>query len=165
MSEKKANLELSSPWVDHFKKLKTLFKYDDEVHVKLDSEEGSHVIIKLLVDNARKADALSKIIEPEKTFGNITAFIEVVPANDSETIEELFTEAFRDNEVFSYAQTVDTVFGIANYVVFDDVVAQYFNDNVFDIHGNTSTLYQEIAKDVFREDLCVSYCTDSFVDE
>ena len=46
------------------------------------------------------------------------------------------------------------------YVVFKNRVVQFFNDNLNDIYGNISTLYQEIASDVFKEISGVNYCTD-----
>ena len=49
------------------------------------------------------------------------------------------------------------------YVVFKNCVVQFFNDNLNDPHGVLSTLYQDIAREVFGD--CgmaggVAYCTD-----
>ena len=46
------------------------------------------------------------------------------------------------------------------YVVFVNEVVQYFNDDLGDVYGQCSTLYQEIAKDVFGETEGVFFCTD-----
>ena len=49
----------------------------------------------------------------------------------------------------------------ANYVVFENKVVQFFNDDLSDIHGNKSTLYQEIAKDIFGDCDNIYFCTDT----
>ena len=37
------------------------------------------------------------------------------------------------------------------YVVFKNCVVQFFNDNLNDCHGIVSTLYQDIASEVFGD--------------
>ena len=48
------------------------------------------------------------------------------------------------------------------YIVFKNKVVQYFNDDLKDVNGFCSTLYQKIAKDIFAENGCETacYCTD-----
>ena len=61
----------------------------------------------------------------------------------------------------SYVEQIDTIImGKITYVVFVNEVVQYFNDNLYDINGVCSTLYQEIAKEVFKESNSVHFCTD-----
>ena len=48
----------------------------------------------------------------------------------------------------------------AKYVIFANKVVQYFNDSLSDAHGVCSTLYQDIARDVFGDDCGVYFCTD-----
>jgi hypothetical protein len=43
--------------------------------------------------------------------------------------------------------------------VFEKKVVQFFNDQLDDINGNKSTLYQDIAKDVFEKHEGVYFCT------
>ena len=45
-------------------------------------------------------------------------------------------------------------------MVFQNKVVQYFSDNMQDINGFTSTLYQEIAKELFGVDGGLYFCTD-----
>ena len=49
---------------------------------------------------------------------------------------------------------------VLTYVVFTNKVVQFFNDNLNDIYGNVTTLYQEIASDVFDIESGVFFCTD-----
>lgn len=44
-------------------------------------------------------------------------------------------------------------------------VVQYFNDDLGDAHGVCSTLYQEIAKDVFGEHEGIFFCTNLPADD
>jgi hypothetical protein len=39
----------------------------------------------------------------------------------------------------------------ATYVVFKNCVVQFFNDNLNDCHGIISTLYQDIAAEIFED--------------
>ena len=72
---------------------------------------------------------------------------------------------FKNNPVFSFVHKVEGIYGFnAIYVVFKNKVVQYFNDNLNDIYGNTSTLYEDIARDIFENNIPVNnnvfYCTD-----
>ena len=79
---------------------------------------------------------------------------------------ELFETAFEKNPAFAYvvAPAQDGYFYIDFcYVVFKNCVVQFFNDNLNDAHGLVSTLYQDIANELFAEAAgleCVHYCTD-----
>lgn len=152
-------MKLSSPWVEFYRKIEALFEQDDEVKVVY--EEGNNEV-KLYVENARKADALTQLLPVEKTFGNVTLKITVIPANDGKVSKaDLFAEAFDGNPALSYIQHVDAVIGTFDYAAFQNKVVQFFNDNLSDINGNCSTLYQDIAKDVFGTEAGVFFCTEA----
>lgn len=143
------SVKLSSPWINFYREIEALFKDDPDIKIDYNDEEK---VIKLFVDNDEKADALMKLLPTEKSFGNVVIRVQVVPANDSEVSRiDLFRKAFEGNPVFSYAKVVESepfVFG-ASYVVFKNRVVQYFNDDLSDVNGLCSTLYQYIAEDVF----------------
>ena len=152
-------MKLSSPWVNFYRELDALFLQDPEVRVMYDEEANE---VKLYVENARKADALTQLLPAEKTFGNVTLKITVIPANEANISKaDLLAEAFDGNPALSYIQHVDAVIGSFDYAVFQNVVVQYFNDDLSDINGLKSTLYQDIAKDVFGEDAGVFFCTEA----
>lgn len=50
------------------------------------------------------------------------------------------------------------------YVVFKNCVVQFFNDNLNDPHGVVSTLYENIADEIFKDiqfpNDGVAFCTD-----
>lgn len=158
-----AKLKLSSPWEIFYKELHAMFKEDPCVHVVFDEENYE---IKLYVNGAAKAEALSQLLVAHKAFGNVTVNVAVIPSNDipftnARPAYKLYQMAFEGNRALSYVRTVSGIF--ANdlcYVVFRNKVVQYFNDDLGDANGLCSTLYQEIAKDVFGNQDGVFFCTD-----
>ena len=76
---------------------------------------------------------------------------------------ELFEALFGGNSAFAFVYPIDYAFSNRLiYVVFKNCVVQFFNDNLSDLHGNISTLYEDIAADVFEDaDIPgVFFCTD-----
>lgn len=153
-------MRLSSPWEIYHKQIVALFQEDDEIKVTFDEENYE---IKLFVDNGRKVDALAKLLPAEKQFGNVTVKISVVPANDGEeeTKAKLIEEAFSGNPALRYIYNAQTPFGDFDYVVFEGRVVQYFNDDMRDINGNKSTLYQDLAKEIIGEEANLCFCTEA----
>ncbi len=155
-----AKMKLSPPWITLYDEIEAFFKDDPEVHVVYDEETCA---IKLYVDNSVKASALDQVLLHEHTFGNITQTVTVIPANGFNTPaqEFLYKQALVRNPALSYIQTVGGIFmNGATYVVFANKVVQYWNDDLGDVNGLCSTLYQEIAKDIFAEREGVFFCTD-----
>lgn len=152
------NMKLSSPWMTFVHEVEALFEKDYDVKVKYDD---NYYTLKLYVEDGRKADALTKLLPEKKTFGNITLTIEVVPSNKEETIADLFNNAFFGNPAVEFVQTAETPFGELNYVVFQNKVVQFFNDQLDDLNGNKSTLFEDIARDIFGNKHSVFYCTEA----
>ena len=159
---------LSPPWVTFYRELETLFENDPDVLVQYGATHGGdgdaveEPEVTVYVEGSDKADALAQLLPAERTFGDVTLRVTVVPANDKEeTRAELFARAFAGNPALSYVAELDGVMTNPMYfVVFRNQVVQYWNDNLGDINGNVSTLYQEIAKDVFDGEQGVFFCTD-----
>lgn len=152
-----AKINLSSPWLTYYHKLQALFNRDPEVTVVLDEDKYE---IKLFVDNAAKADALTQLLPEEVVFGNVTLTVTVVPSNKVTPAIALFQQAFKGNPALAYTKTVTGVGDVPfSYVVFDKTVVQFFNDDMSDVDGKCSTLYQDIAKEVFPDRPGVFFCT------
>ena len=154
------NLKLSPPWINYYNELVALFGDDPDIKLYFDEESYT---VKMFVDSDIKADALSKLLPEEKTFGNVVVKIEIVPANsEDESPITLLRRAFAGNPVIDDIQTLESpIFGEVSYVVFKNGVVQYFNDDISDLYGLRSTLYQELAKDVFKDSNLagVYFCT------
>lgn len=153
------NIKMVSPWIGYYKEIKSLFQEDYTVKVKYDDSKNT---IKLYVEDEEKADALAQLLPNRKVFGNITINIDVIPANKVETPKiDLFRKAFEGNGAVAYIETVDNVSSNAfHFVVFQPEIVQYYNDDLSDINGLRSTLYQDIAKEIFGEREGIYFCTD-----
>lgn len=158
IAEEPGGLEIAAPWVTYEKEIEALFAEDPDVKVLFNAKEPE---LKLVVEDSDKADALTQLLPAVKTFGNVTMTITVVPANLGNTSKgELIEKAFAGNPALSYVRTIPSIFGELTFIVFQNKVVQFYNDNMMDINGVTSTLFQTIAADVFGEDGTVYYCTD-----
>lgn len=153
-------IKLSPPWMTFYREMEALFGGDPEIHVEYD--EGADAV-KMYVDSTEKAEALSKILPRKKVFGNVTVTIEVIPANEpNKNVADLFRQAFDGNPALSYIETIRGPFANPlDYVVFRNKVVQFFNDDIGDINGMKSTLYQEIAREVFEGVSGIFFCTDT----
>ena len=152
-------MKLAPPWITFENEIEAMFGSDPEIEIEYDDDAKT---IKLYVDNPTKAEALEQLLPMEKEFGNVSVFIEVIPCNDESSKIALFQKAFENNPVFKFTYTAANPMAFqANYVVFENKVVQFFNDDLSDIHGNKSTLYQEIAKDIFEDCDNIYFCTDT----
>lgn len=164
-----AKLAILSPWFTLYGKMEAMFANDPEVRVVYEEKEEPHERkINLFVDNEQKCAALDALIEHEHTFGNVTVKVECIPANAHEklatplmSVQELWETALKGNGALSFVQNINCPLGVMNYVVFRKEVVQFFNDDLGDIYGNCSTLYQDIAKELFSHDCPVYFCTEA----
>lgn len=145
----KNEMKLSAPWEIFYRQMEAMFGKDPQITLDIDHDKR---VVKLLVDNPTKADALGKILPATKEFGNITVSIVVVPANKQHFYNStVFDDAFDGNPAYAYAETVkmDGTNNPMTFVVFAKEVVQYYGDNPFAEHGQISTLYEDIAEEVF----------------
>ena len=148
--------KISPPWVILVRKLEALFDPDPMIAFNVDygAEGGPRVI--LSTNNGEKAAALAKILPEEINYGGVTLRIGVDcpswPNIAFPNKKVLFETAFSGNPVFAYAASpyedgynwMPMV-----YVVFKNCVVQFFADNLNDCHGIISTLYQDLADEIF----------------
>lgn len=152
------DMKLSSPWIIYFNQIKTMFSEDPSVKVLWD---GGNYSIELYVDGEEKAEAISQLLPQTKQFGNIEVTITVVPANKLKDSKiSLFQKAFEGNKAVVDITTFDTPFGTNSFVVFTPKVVQYYNDDMYDLNGICSTLYQDLAKSLFGEFADIHFCTE-----
>ena len=160
------NLKLCSPWINLYNEIKAMFEDDSDICVFYE-DNSPEFTIKLFVADDFKAAALDKLLVHHHEFGTVMAHVDVIPANCEKADisawkeAEMFVTAFKDNPVLSYVYRLHNILQFdALYVVFKNAVVQYHNDDISDINGIRSCLYQDIAKDVFTEIPGVFYCTD-----
>ena len=147
-------LKLAPPWITYINKLEALFDGDPAIAFNIDNENRRVVLSGY---NGDKNAALSRLLPTEKAFGNITWSIMIdgpISNRAFTSNKELFEVAFDKNPAFAYAvaPAQEGYFYIdCTYVVFKNCVVQFFNDNLNDCHGLVSTLYQDIAAEIFED--------------
>lgn len=152
------DLKLSPPWNTFVSELKALFGEDPGIKIQFDEDNYE---VKLFVADPEKADALTQLIPAQRIYGNVALTVTVVPANYmEESNADLIEAAFKGNPVLKQVLCLKTPFGEYDYAVFRKDVVQFYNDNLCDPHGNESTLFEDIARDVFGSG-DVFFCTDS----
>ena len=155
----KKEFKLSSPWMTYYHEIEALFGEDPAIKVSFDNDEK---IIKLYVIGDEKAEALTQILPAKKEFGNVTVSINIIPANQfNESKVSLFQKAFEGNPVVDAIKTLVVFNAPVTYIIFKNKVVQFFNDDISDINGNKSTLYQDIADDIFENHNGIFFCTDT----
>ena len=113
--------------------------------------------VALAGNNGEKNAALQRLLPTEKKFGNITLHIVVdgpIANIAFPTQKALFDAAFEGNPI--YVKSISPAsegywFFSMTYVVLKNCVVQFFNDNLNDCHGLISTLYQDIAAEIFED--------------
>ena len=153
-------LGLSTPWVTFAREIDAIFSEDPEVTVVYQNDNKE---IKIYVDNYAKADAIAAIIPQEKTFGNVTVKVIVIPSNEDLVNRiTLFRNAFAGNPILNRIETVTPApNGPVNYVIFNREILSFFNDDLSDFYGAESTLAEDIARDVFDiGDDAICFCTE-----
>ena len=156
-------LTLSPPWEIYASELEALFGSDPEIKI-VREENGAHVV-KLYVANTDKANALTVLLPEEVTFGNVTMQIIVVPPNTTNNdIADLFKAAFNGNPAFCEMLTFETpITGKVNYAVFAGELVQFFNDDLRSPYGIETTIYEDIAREVFADVEGVNFCTERVI--
>ena len=161
-----ALFNLSSPWMIYYREVCEMFKNDPEVHVVYKQDENKLCIY---VDNINKAEAIAQLMPDKIEYGNVAIIIDVIPANGEVkmlsvgqlNIVRLFETAFHGNPVLSFVKQITGIMtNNITYVVFKHKIVQYFNDDLGDVYGQCSTLYEDIASRIFKNIEGVFYCTE-----
>lgn len=153
------DLQIAPPWIQYVNKLKALFGKDNDIRIEYSNDTPS---VSLYVEGQAKASALSSLLPQTVLFGGVSLSVNVIPANDNEpSYADLFRAAFKNNPVVTNVISIDNVFtDPLTYMVFKKEVVQFYNDDLSDPHGNCSTLYQDLADEIFKTHDGVFFCTD-----
>ena len=162
-------LKISPPWITYVNKLQAIFDEDPQIAFNTHFDAGSYSVT-LATNNPEKAAALKWLLPEEKQFGNVILNINIdcekVINKAFGSLKELFETAFYKTPVLAYGVTPEGYNWVPfTYVVFKNCVVQFFNDNLNDPHGIISTLYQDIASEIFADMPSfvgggIAYCTD-----
>ena len=153
MSE--VRLKILPPWSVYIKKMEALFDGDPQIAFNVDWD-GRNPSVVLTTNNGDKAAALLVLLPEEKKFGNVTLKIGVDCPHVSNiaftTAKELFETVFDGNPAFAGVITPGDYWYVDfTYVGFKNCVIQLSCDNLLDPRGLISTLYQDIASEIFED--------------
>lgn len=147
-------LKISPPWITYTNMLEALFDADPQIAFNVSPDART---VTIACNNGDKCAALARLLPEEKQFGNVRFEINIDgPMSNRAFVnnKELFETAFEGNPAFAYCVCpVEEHYWYIDftYVVFKNCVVQFFNDNLNDCHGLLSTLYQDIAAEVFAD--------------
>ena len=179
------NLTLSSPWIQHYRKIQALFKHDRNINIVLDQSNEERPVVTLYVTDPDKAVALDELVRKNVEFGAVSMQVVVKPANpelqlvkvhntnpytsyrfdrslpEAPDIQKKLDAAFVYNNAYCYTASVTGIGGVVwTYAIFSKKVVQYPSDDISDYYGVTSTLYENIARDGLIDIPGVFYCTN-----
>lgn len=150
-----ANPKLSAPWYTVHRELIKLFKYDPEIKVSPlndDTKEvGGVYTVYISSDNKEKLSALEKLIKTEYTFGNIKMYIKLISNGQNEDTLQLVKTAFAGNQAVAGIESVADWYDLYTFMIFEDKVVQFYDDDIEDLFGNWNGLYTDVAKDLFKD--------------
>ena len=158
-------IKIQPPWIEYYEKIRELFKYDDDIKIVYIDEDKE---IQIYVRTGSKADAIDELIGGEHEFGNVTLRVTVIPGNPSTVSHSSnpnqIVAALNGNPIVDDFKVIHGVFpNDMIYVLFRKEVVQYFTDNLGDANGLRSTLYQDLAEEIFPEHDGVFFCTSEKV--
>ena len=151
-------VKISPPWTTYYRELVELFKKDKEIFIEFDEDKNE---IEITTTKYEKSLALKKVLPCEKDFGGVKLKINVVYKEPKMDAINAFKELVINNPIFKYTYVFPTSANPIAYVVFAKEVVQYWNDDMSDPHGITSTLYENLAREVFSENPGIIFSTDS----
>lgn len=143
-----SKLELGTPWAIYAGRVMELFAEDPSVMCDYDNDSPE---LKLRVDGADKADAISALLPANMEFGNITLKITVVPSNVVPDGGELFRRAFAGNPKFRDVAYGGPM-GDVPYAMFEPKVVQLREDDLSKYAGVVTLTFEELAASVLDGD-------------
>ena len=153
------SVSASSPWMSFARKLYMLFGQDPDIRLVYETDGPE---IKMYVNDIIKADAINKKIPNNVEFGNVSLKITIIPSNTEKSNGDTFEKIFIGNPIFKGVVVDDDPisFGLT-HVIFENKVVQFFDDQLNDPNGLESTLYEDIAREVFENGDGVFFNTEA----
>ena len=158
---------IEAPWYTFQKKVNALFERDEDISVGdiVELENGkTDYCMDIEIRNHEKFLALDRILPKVKTFGNVTLGIilydEENGLNGEDRIE-LYKKVFAGNPIVKDIRGMEDFTGtLHGYIRFEPEVIQFQDDNLADYNGNWSGLAQDIAAEVFDQEIAgIHFCT------
>ena len=161
------NFTIEAPWYTFQKKVNALFEQDPDITVGeiMEQEDGrTDYVFCIGVRNHEKFLALDRVLPKVHTFGNITLGILLFDEeNDGLEADRIaiYQTIFKGNPIVKDVKDVTDFTGNRQgFVRFKPEVIQFPDDNIGDFDGNWSGLAQDIAMEVFDQEMAgIHFCT------
>ena len=161
------NLTIEAPWYTFQKKVKALFEADPEIEVGDVIEHGddrADYSFCIEVRNHEKFLALDRVLPKIRTFGNVTLGILLFDEENTGAEDDriaLYETIFEGNPIVKDIRDITDFTGTRQgFIRFKPEVIQFPDDNIADFDGNWSGLAQDIAKEVFDQEIFgIHFCT------
>lgn len=158
---------IEAPWYTFQKKVNALFERDKDItvgEVIEPEDEKTDYLFDIEVRNHEKFLALDRVLPKVKTFGNVTLGIVLYDEENAVGDEDriaLYQTIFDGNPIVKDIKDVMDYTGTRHgFVRFRPEVIQFHDDDIGDYDGNWSGLAQDIAAEVFDQELAgIHFCT------
>ena len=161
------HLTIEAPWYTFQKKVDALFEQDPDIvvgEIYVPTDGSVNFAFDLEILNHEKFLALDRLLPKIRTFGNVTLGIclfDEENLNGEDDRVSLYQTIFRNNPlVRNVCKVTDFTGSRHGFVCFRPTVVQFFDDNLADLNGNWSGLAQDIAREVFDQEMAsIHFCT------
>lgn len=154
---------LCPPWLTYRNEVSVLFDQDPEVSVSRlkPGNDDNEFIMTISSRNISKIRAISMLIPAKISFGNVTLTTNFNIIDNCATVSDIYRSAFAGNPALQdIIENVPSGKAKFIYLLFQNKVVHFWNDNLGDPYGNVSTLYQNIAASVCKKYENVYFCTE-----
>lgn len=161
--EEETGETLCPPWVTYRNEVDVLFDQDPEVSVSglKQGNNDSEFIMTISSKNIGKMRAISMLIPAKISFGNVTLETKFNIIDNCATVADIYRSAFAGNPALQdIIENIPSGKAKFIYLLFQNKVVHFWNDNLGDPYGNVSTLYQNIAASVCKKYENVYFCTE-----
>ena len=161
------NFGIEAPWYEFQRKVNALFERDPDIEVSevYETDGGkTDYAFDIEVRNHEKFLALDRLLPKTRKFGITTLGITLFDEENADADEDgiaLYETLFDGNPIVKDIKDVRDFTGTRHgFVRFAPEVIQFPNDDLSDYNGNWSGLAQDIAREVFEDDIhLVHFCT------
>ena len=153
---------LSAPWYTFAKTVKYIFEKDPDIAVNFSDEINGNLTITVETSSPKKLISIKKIVGSKRSYGNITVVIKYALSSNIITLED-YQLAFADTGLIDQIIESQDPMGTDFIVVNRDLV-QFYNDNIFDYHGNITMTLEEAILSIINmgeQAADIAICTKS----
>ena len=156
------NLTLSAPWYTFAKTVKYIFEKDPDITVAFSDEINGTLTITIETSSPKKLISIKKIVGSKRNFGNINVVIKYALTTNAITTED-YQLAFADTGLIDQIIESQDPMG-TDFVVVNRDLVQFYNDNIFDYHGNITMTLEEAILSIINmgeQAADIAICTKS----